>query len=341
MSLEILEVDPRDDAAFAEWHAVYDAADREGRVDPVTWDLRSLRTMFLQDSGTEQRRGFVGRADGRAVVVGDLRLPLVDNRHRAQIVVFARPDARRRGYGGAMLAHLERLAVDLGRTTMGAEAVWPYDGGPEGHGEPGAEFARRHGYDLVLADVRRRLSLPLPDDLLDRLEKEAAPSWSTGPSAYTLRSFRRPVPDDIVEGWARLEAAVETEAPVGGLDIEPATPDVGAVRHIEALFAEQGRSSWGTVALDAMGDAVAYTELVMGRHERVAYQWGTLVQRRHRGHRLGLALKIANLRLLVQDRPDATAVNTYNAESNDHMIAVNEALGFVPVERMGEFQKRL
>ena len=34
-------------------------------------------------------------------------------------------------------------------------------------------------------------------------------------------------------------------------------------------------------------------------------------------------------------------VFTYNAEVNDHMIAVNEQMGFRPVARLGEFQKKL
>jgi len=57
--------------------------------------------------------------------------------------------------------------------------------------------------------------------------------------------------------------------------------------------------------------------------------------------RLGLALKVANLQLLQGLPPDARRVTTYNGEVNSHMIGVNERLGFRPVERLGEFQKRL
>ena len=32
---------------------------------------------------------------------------------------------------------------------------------------------------------------------------------------------------------------------------------------------------------------------------------------------------------------------TFNAEVNEHMIGVNERLGFVPIERLGEFQKKV
>jgi len=34
-------------------------------------------------------------------------------------------------------------------------------------------------------------------------------------------------------------------------------------------------------------------------------------------------------------------LTTYNAESNTHMVGVNEALGFRPVERLGNLQRRL
>jgi len=59
-----------------------------------------------------------------------------------------------------------------------------------------------------------------------------------------------------------------------------------------------------------------------------AYQWGTLVSPAHRGHRLGLAIKVANLRLLQRTHPQITTVVTYNADVNAHMVAVNERLGY-------------
>ena len=89
------------------------------------------------------------------------------------------------------------------------------------------------------------------------------------------------------------------------------------------------------------GEVAAYTDLVTTIHEPDrAYQWGTLVRRADRGHRLGLAVKVANLRLLQRERPDIVQLTTFNAEVNAHMIGVNERMGFVPVERLGEFQKK-
>jgi hypothetical protein len=59
----------------------------------------------------------------------------------------------------------------------------------------------------------------------------------------------------------------------------------------------------------------------------------------HRGHRLGLATKVHNLRWLQREhRVPATLVTT-NAEVNTHMVSVNDSLGFRPVERMVDYYR--
>jgi hypothetical protein len=65
------------------------------------------------------------------------------------------------------------------------------------------------------------------------------------------------------------------------------------------------------------------------------------VEGEHRGHRLGLLVKAENLRMLRRHFPDTMTVTTWNAVSNRHMIAVNEALGFRPVERYQAWQLSL
>ena len=56
---------------------------------------------------------------------------------------------------------------------------------------------------------------------------------------------------------------------------------------------------------------------------------------------VGLGVKVANLRLLQRERSDIVRLTTYNAGVNAHMIGVNDALGFRPVARLGDFQKKL
>jgi RimJ/RimL family protein N-acetyltransferase len=59
-----------------------------------------------------------------------------------------------------------------------------------------------------------------------------------------------------------------------------------------------------------------------------AWQADTAVSRDHRGHRLGLLLKIEMMRWLAEDRPDVKTIETWNNADNEFMIRVNEALGY-------------
>ena len=70
-------------------------------------------------------------------------------------------------------------------------------------------------------------------------------------------------------------------------------------------------------------------------------QQDTLVAEEHRGHRLGLLVKAANLRRAQEKWPRARSVLTWNASENQHMLAINTALGFRPAGYEGEWQKRL
>lgn len=339
-ALEIAEVDPFDDQAFDAWHGVYVEAERFGREETATyWPLEELRVQMQEPSSRALSLAYAGRIDGRTVVAGWLQLPLLDNLDRAELSVHVLPGHRRRGLGTAMLAHLEQRVRERGRSVAGGEASWPFEAGSSGAGESGPEFAAASGYELALGDVQRVLRLPVDEQLLARLADQAAPHHA----AYTLRSWAGRVPDELLQGWVELSSSLMTEAPTGDLEVEPEKPDLAAFREHESTVRERmGREKYNTVALDADGAVVAYSDLATTVHEPGrAYQWGTLVRRDHRGHRLGVAVKVANLRLLQAERPDIDHVITYNAEVNAHMIGVNELLGFVPSERLGEFQKRL
>ncbi|MCT1476654.1 GNAT family N-acetyltransferase [Microbacterium sp. p3-SID336] len=338
MTLDLERLDPFDDHAVDAWWDAYAAAERadRGATAPV-WTREEMRSEFQQDSRIVERRAFLLRAEGAVVGSAGLALPAKDNTHAAHVSVFVPPPHRRRGHGSAALVQLEQQARDAGRTVAKGRTSWPFPLGTDGLGTPGREFARRHGYALALGDVQSRLALPVAGDHLDRIDDDVRPSTS----AYTLRSWIGPVPEDVVEGWAVLDAAIDTEAPTGDLDVEHTRPDVASVRELEELHARQRRTSFGTIALTADGHVAAYSQLVVSADDGNAYQWGTLVRREDRGHRLGTAVKIANLRLLHDALPQTRAVITYNAESNAAMIAVNTRLGFVPSERMGELQRHL
>ncbi|MCW2766612.1 MAG: family N-acetyltransferase [Nocardioides sp.] len=335
--LEIAEVDPFDDTRFDAWYAAYLAAEQvSGLGSP--WQLEELRVQMQEQGRRRWAQAYSGAVDGCVVTAGWIQTPLLDNLERAQISAHTVPDHRRRGHGTAMVRHLERVARERGRSVVGGETAWAHAAGADGSDEPGPEFARSVGFELALGDIKRELRLPVTEERLAALEAEAAPHHT----AYTLRSWVGPVPDDLVEGWAALTSTLMTEAPTGDLEVEAEAIDTAVVREAEAMIAKQGRTKYNTVALDPAGEVVAYSDIAITIHEPDgAYQWGTLVRRDARGHRLGLAVKVANLRLMQREQPDVLRLITYNAEVNSHMVAVNDRLGFVPIARLGEFQKHL
>lgn len=339
MTPDIVPVDPSDDAAFTAWHHVYETSARHELGEVATpWRLEELRAT-MQVAGSHSWSGaWAAVVDGRAVGAGWVRTPLLDNLELAEVDVHVLPSHRRRGVGTAVLARLEAEARSRGRRVLTGLSSWSDEAGSDGRGASGPEFARARGYGLALSEVQRELRLPVDDDLLAGLADDAARAHV----AYALRSWSGPVPDDLLRGWAEITASLATEAPTGDLELEPEAVSTQAVREREATVARQGRTKYNTVALSETGEVVAYSDLATSVHEPGrAYQWGTLVRGEHRGHRLGVAVKVANLRLLQRERPDITRLTTYNAEVNAHMIGVNEAIGFEPVARLGDFQRRL
>ena len=84
---------------------------------------------------------------------------------------------------------------------------------------------------------------------------------------------------------------------------------------------------------EATGELAAFTQIrIDPANPSWAYQGLTVVTRPHRGHRLGLLVKAAMLEWLAEAEPALERIGTGNAASNQHMIAVNETLGYELVE---------
>jgi len=335
-SIEITRIDPFDPGAYDAWWDAYAEARRADLGEnAVVWSREESRTELQQVSATTRRQAYVAMRDGLVVGSGSLALPLKDNTHIAMMGVNVPPQHRRTGIGSALVERIEAEAAGEGRTTMRTDIYWPASLPADGTVAPNREFARRHGYELALGDLQNRLDLPVADSVLDELMSEAPAD------GYDIRSWIGPVPDEFVVEWAALDALLDTEAPMGELDVEASSADVEDHRADEAMQAAQNRTSFGTIALASDGRIAAYTQLVVSGDDGNAYQWGTLVRREDRGHRLGLRIKLENLRMLQLHSPATPRIYTFNAESNTHMLAVNARLGFTATARLGELQKKL
>jgi GNAT superfamily N-acetyltransferase len=336
--LDLRPVDPFDDEALAAWHAAYAAADRHGRLHATPYHLPEMAAAFRTPGPGRAYELWAGWLGDRLVSSACLQLPLLDNTAQAEVLLSTHPDHRRRGHGSALLAHVLRRSEALGRSTVIGRVAYPYDAPVDGAGHPDVEFVVRRGFTFGLGEVMRVLDLPVDPVQLASLVREAEPRHAD----YRFRQVTGRVPDDLLEGYGLLLGSVVTEAPVGELDYEPEQYPPERIRADEDALDQAGRVRHATVALDRSGACVAYNEVLVAAHEDGrAFQWGTLVVPGHRGHRLGLAVKARTLQLLATERPEVRQVVTFNAEVNAPMVAINDLLGFRPVERLGEFQRRL
>jgi GNAT superfamily N-acetyltransferase len=328
-------LDPHDEAEFAAFHAAYAAANDFERPYADTFPLAEFVIPFRRESLAIERYGLIAQDSGVVAGVAVVDLSLTDNLDLAEVCVFVPPEHRRRGVGTALA---RQLAVDLrqrGRTSwMCLVSGRRYDQ-PAGTLVPGEAFAARLGLTLRQEELQRRLPLPAPRDRLDALTAEAAPKHRD----FRLVRWVNHCPDEYVEPYCRLKTAMVDEMPTGELELEAEAWDEPRLRDMEDIAVAQGRDRYVYAAVAPDGDMAGHTELVVPTHDPgVVYQWDTLVLPKHRGHRLGLALKVANLAWVQDEHPERESLRTWNAADNGPMIAVNDAMGFEPVEWEGSWQ---
>lgn len=298
----------------------------------------------------EPKRLLLARTDGRIVGRGVIELPVETGSPTAFVSVEVLPDYRDAGIGTALLERLERWAAEADRTVLKAfVAHGPFRGGPElrpptGFGAvaanaPEVRFATARGYRLEQIERMSRLDVGETAPLLVSARDDA----SRRAEGYSLHTAAGPVPESWLNDMVDLQQRMSTDAPVAGMDLDEEIWDAARVRRMERDRQDGGRLGLTTVARhDASGRLVAFTELLVpADRRRPVVQESTLVVREHRGRRLGMLVKAANLIALRDVSPASRVVTTFNAEENRPMLDVNEALGFRPVGAEGGWRKDL
>ena len=308
---------------------------------------------FWRGNRYEERHLFLARMGREPVGLCSVTLPLRENLDTAGIDVLVVPRWRRRGVGQALLKHAEAVARSHSRSSLDSFHELPLEavrhGSPmvtakSGAGQlpaddPSTAFALASGYELEQVERSSRLTLPVPGDLLWRLEADALGHAED----YALTGWDTHCPEALLGGYAVLRARMSTDAPTAGMAWEREEWDAGRVRDDEIALVRGGVQSSVAAALHRpTGELVAYSVLTWRPLvPESLIQQDTLVAEDHRGHRLGMLVKAANLRRAREKWPLARSVLTWNASENQHMLAINTALGFRPAGYEGEWQKRL
>jgi GNAT superfamily N-acetyltransferase len=254
---------------------------------------------------SETRECWIAESEGECVGFGQLAVG--SGSPTARVEVLVHPDSRRSGHGIALLEAVRRQATARGaRVLIGNHAT-----------EAGSRFAAAAGAVDTLRDVHSVLRLPLAVVVVPV-------------PGYRLRSWVGPAPDELLDSFARGREAIN-DAPFAS-DEEVEVWDAARVRDLEAALERRGREIRVTVALGEQDEVVALTELRVSRTPGAnATTEDTAVLREHRRRGLGRWVKLESLRRLQEERPDVTQVTTVNAEQNQAMRGLNEALGFQPV----------
>jgi GNAT superfamily N-acetyltransferase len=201
---------------------------------------------------------------------------------------------------------------------------------------PYRRFAEKRGFALANVEVRRILDLPVDDTVLQAWIDDSAPHHRD----YRIETYADDVPDELLPSLVHVVNQLALDAPTGDLEFEAEAMTVEGFKDRRDKIKEMGRTVYETVAIAPDGDVVAHSTLSVSADDPdLCFQWGTLVRRDHRGHRLGMALKAANLRAMQRAHPEQKRIVTTNSEVNAPMVAINEEMGFKPVELLAEFQQ--
>ncbi|HET9996142.1 MAG TPA: GNAT family N-acetyltransferase [Nocardioides sp.] len=329
VDVHLREVDA-DDRDAVERYAAVDNAVRA--LSPWVHPTTPYRVEMMLRNGWdgEPGRHFLVQAAGEDVGIASVDTTEYDNLDLAWVNAAIHPEHRRRGLGTAAFDSVVEVARGMGRTKLGTDS-WD--------DEPGRSFAAARGWDLKSTAINRRQHLgELEPGRADRLYDEALAHVGE----YELERIEGRSPADLLESLAVATAAIN-DAPLDDLDIEDEVFTGDRVAAYENAQLASGFRLYRIIARHRGTGEIAGLTVATVDTERPAqgHQHDTSVVRAHRGHRLGLWLKADMMRWLAETEPQLETIDTWNAESNDHMIGVNERLGYRVMARGLEFQRRI
>lgn len=330
--MDIERVDPAEiDVATAEEAAAVTraamAVEAPDAIPPTAESLLGLARHGFDDSPFDAL-WLVRSPDGSLVGHGSIEVSQWDNPQLAMVFCSVSPDARGSGVGTALLAAQAESAHALGRSSLLTFTV------RDGHA---AGFLQANGFVVGQHTAQRRLHPQRVDyEHIAELAAQAAACATD----YELVHLDGPAPEEMLPGLTTLFEAIN-DAPLDDIAMEHDSFPVERVRRYDAAMRKRRQHVYRLMARHRRtGDWAGHTILCVDEtRPGYAVQEDTSVVRAHRGHRLGRWLKASMLLWMHDERPELSVIDTWNATSNAHMIAVNEALG-CEVSQLGVAMQR-
>jgi RimJ/RimL family protein N-acetyltransferase len=272
----------------------------------------TLRSGWGDPQSTALASGDQDEVLGRYV----LELPQQENRHSGFLSAMVAPAYRRHGVGAGLLRHAAELARGEDRTLLYSYIMV---------GSPGEAFATVMSGRPGLVAVRRVLDLDrIPAGHLASLRARA----DQAAAGYSLLSWEGATPEELIDQVAELRNVLADAPHQQGKEVRRV--DADWIRANDERSAERGAHRYSVaVKCDKTGELAGLTQTSVEQHvPDWAHQLITAVTRAHRGHRLGLLIKLAMMDLLAATEPGLRHVTTGNAQSNEHMVAINDEIGY-------------
>lgn len=311
------------------------------------------------------------RTDGQLAGRAEVRLPLIVETRSAQIFLAVDPDHETGGVGSELLAAAESVAQSEARRVMVIHSEHPGPQDIQGDGRIGSatgalpiidpdawisaadgsgrlpvanrqtRFAVRFGYELQTVSDVSRIRVPLDPHEHERLSSEV--ESHLGAEDYRIHTWMGAAPQNWLDSLAKLHERIPSDSFVPPRLWAEEPWDADRVRRTEALREENGDISLMSVVEHVPSrELVGMTEVVLpGPDASICFQDETVVLRDHRGRRLGLRLKLANLAALERQTPNVHSIYVWTHSGNIRMNWVNRRLGAQTLGRSAVWSRRV
>ena len=250
----------------------------------------------------------------------DIALPLTDNLDLAEFTLDILPEHQCRGVGRQLLEAAEHFAREgQGRTMILVDTNHP---GASLHqmrvrvarrpdraramcrwAAARWHFAQRTGYTLQHIEQFSSCALPLDSKLVAELEAEAQEANN---GRYRLHHWT----DRCPERWLESVAALENQAGGDAGLVDGSDDSMVFDARTRRVPAEEVTISQGWLMVVTAVEHIATETLVglttisvLAQRQDVVFQDDTVVLQAHRGNKLGLLIKVANMERLTEQFP--------------------------------------
>jgi GNAT superfamily N-acetyltransferase len=317
MTLELIDPGALDEATADRCAEIFNAQAAAAGVTnaPTTGPSLAAQARFTHDDRPLDRM-WLARDPDEIIGYASLEFPRWDNEHMALAFCSVHPDRQGRGVGRELLAAQVEAVRAVGRTMILTFSM---------RDTPAQRMLVQYGFEIAQTIAQRRLR---PADVDYSVIKGFAEEAACHAADYEIVRLDGAAPEVWLSELVNLFEAI-SDAPLDDMDLTADVFPVERIRRYEAAMAARGQHLYRMMARHKQSHEWAgHTILCVDTlRPGVAIQEDTTVVEAHRGHRLGMWLKASMLLWMHDEQPDLQTIDTWNAESNDHMIAVNDRLG--------------